>query len=78
VQDKVCIATGASRGIGRRLAVDLARDGVIVTLAISSWSTTGLLRGRVRNMLRSRLLSSDRMIACPLFSLRSERHLSYG
>lgn len=32
MSDRTCIVTGASRGIGRRLALDLARDGTRVAL----------------------------------------------
>jgi NAD(P)-dependent dehydrogenase (short-subunit alcohol dehydrogenase family) len=32
MRDRVCIVTGASRGIGRRLALDLAREGARVAL----------------------------------------------
>ncbi|MBQ3037887.1 MAG: SDR family NAD(P)-dependent oxidoreductase, partial [Clostridia bacterium] len=42
LKDKVCIITGSSRGIGKAIAIDFAKNGAKIVLNASSESETAI------------------------------------
>ena len=65
LQDKVAIITGASRGIGRAVALGLARAGCAVVVASRSETSTDKLPGTIHEVVREIEAAGGRALAVP-------------
>ena len=65
LQDKVAIVTGASRGIGRAVALGLARAGCAVVVAARSETSTEKLPGTIHEVVREIEAAGGRALAVP-------------
>ena len=65
LQDKVAIVTGASRGIGRAVALGLAREGCAVVVAARSETSTEKLPGTIHEVVREIEAAGGRALAVP-------------
>ena len=72
--DQVVFVTGASRGIGRRIAIDFARAGAdIVVTARSSESAPSRLPGTIEETARAVQAEGRRALAVPLDVTREDQ-----
>ena len=71
LKDKVVLITGASRGIGRAIALRCARDGAKLALAGRSESPHPQLPGTLGEVVREAEALGGRALACPM-DVRSE------
>ena len=65
LQDKVALVTGASRGIGRAVAIGLARAGCAVVVAARSETSTDKLPGTIHEVVREIEAFGGRALAVP-------------
>ena len=65
LQDKVALVTGASRGIGRAVALGLARAGCAVVVASRSETSTDKLPGTIHDVVREIESAGGRALAVP-------------
>src|SRR5262249_476483 len=66
LQDRVAIVTGSSRGIGRALALGLAREGCRVVIAAKSTASTERLPGSVYSVADDAAPLGRRALPLPL------------
>ena len=72
--DQVVFVTGASRGIGRRIAIDFARAGAdVVVTARSSESAPSRLPGTIEETARAVQAEGRRALAVPLDVTREDQ-----
>ena len=65
LKGRAAIVTGASRGIGKELALRLAREGAAVTVAAKSEQSTDRLPGSIHDTVREIEAEGGRAIAIP-------------
>ena len=61
---KSALVTGASRGIGRQIAITLAQNNFAVTVASKSVDSTGKLPGSINTVAQE--ITSDGSVAVPV------------
>ena len=64
LKDKVAIVTGASRGIGRAIALRFAKEGAKVVLSARNVDQLNALLGQIRSRL-TKLLSDEQRAQLP-------------
>ena len=76
---RVCLVTGASRGIGRRLALDLAREGAIVALVARPSPKLGEALAEVRSASeRSIAIECDVSDGAAVEKMVARAHSTFG